>query len=280
MKHTPTGRIARWVAYAGAGVLIVRAAEGWLRYRLILRPDTALYVQNAHWWYPSPIGRLIGAAGGVELLGWANFAAAIAVAVLAAGWYGWRMTWCLVVAPASLYLDVAGVDTLAVLLVLVALHRRSRAIALLPLVVHPAAAVYSLPLVLRRASTAVKWAAVGLVVPVVVGAALSPYVGIVTRLGFSPLGFVAGIAAVALPVGLLGSVGSGFRRRWRSDLLLGVFVSLPAALEAAVEHHVQVRYGLPALVVGVPLVAHVNELLARDPARARERAARMIEATA
>jgi len=266
MRRPDPARLARNLAYAGSGVLIVKAVEGWFAYRLVLRPDTALYVNSRSWYYPSPIGRLEGALGGVALIGWVNFAAAIALAIYAARAYGWRLTWLLALAPASLYLDVASVDTLAALALLAGLrsHRRSIAYLLLAGLIHPATYAYALPSSLRSLSRVGRAMLALFAVPVVLAFALSPYVGIVTRPGYSTLGFAVGIAAVAVPLFVVMVPGRGWRRRIVPDAIAAVLVAMPAAIEAALQHHVQVRYGLPALIVGVAAISALNGAAA-DP---------------
>lgn len=208
-----------------------------------LQPDFNLYVRGGIHLYPSPIGTAIGSLGPRVLEVVSALCSALSIALVGIIARQRRAVVASLSTFAAFAFLAGGVDSIAALLVLLgyaAASGRFRApLLVVAALVHPAAAPFAL-LRLR-----LRWA-----LPLACGAiaalVLTPYGGIFAG-GLASLVGVGGYALLAfglLVLPLVALLGGRCFTSWLPLALLGI-----AALESGAEHHLQLRYGLPAVLV-------------------------------
>lgn len=249
------------LAYFAGAVVAVVALQAYFLDGLVMHPDFELYTQGGLGFYPSPLGRALGALG-PSLFAVLSSVAAGAVVVLSAARAdsSSRATAIACSSPAVLYLLYAGIDPIGLALLLAALVTGRPLLLVLAALAHLSLAPFALLLLPR--STASQKAGLGVVVAVSVGSLLlTPYAGIVygafrlDALTAALMGLAA-FAVIAAP-----SVVCN-----RLDRLTYLSAGIGAA-ECLVQHHLQARYLLPAAFIAVA-----------SPARSWARAPRALRA--
>ena len=238
-------------------LLAARSAFAWLEWRERLVPDDLLYVSGGGWLYPSPLGRLIGSLDGMTGLAILNVAGAVvlglAVYQLAerlAGNGPFALA-CLLLAPAGLYMDAAGVDAAAAGLFVAAVATkgwRSPALAIAACVLHVAIVPFALLLLLRATSSTAVRVTCGLTGLALAGGVLllTPYRGVPR--GFESPALVRWTTVtLILGVGPLAAVLIWLRPRLTPAGWFAIAVAVIAAIEAGAQGHLQIRYELPAV---------------------------------
>lgn len=225
-----------------------------------LDPDALLYGQGGFGWYPSPIGRLIGSFGMTNGL-WLTQSIAGAMLgfllvryVQSAGGSPIVALSTLHLSPAGWYLQPISVDVLASTMATcgVVYGRRCRvASATIVSLLHPASLVAfgSVTwIALRRAGwirlLATALGAIALFLP---WALLTPYGGVLT--GWADVAFLWALPTFALgfgPIWIVRRYVRMSRGLYRASLISAVL----GAAQAGAQGHMQVRYMLPALLLG------------------------------
>lgn len=229
--------------------MVVRSAVAWHNVGLNMQPDFDLYTQGGLGLYPSPLGRLAGALG-PHPFAWLSILCSglcvLAVGLLARR-YGGSPAWSsalFFLSPASLYLSYAGIDAIALALLLLALSGIAG-----PLL-GPVAALTHLSL-LPFAILFLPWTWPGRFVAIVLGGAVSlsllltPYSGVL-------LGWMHRDALTALWQALAASlILLGVGALWvRFSPTVLLFFSV-GVVECVLQHHLQARYLLPFAAVAL-----------------------------
>lgn len=254
------------LVYVAAAFSALRAYTVWYAYHEQLVPDTALYVHGGNWFYPSPIGRLIGEYGGftgmeiATMVGGATLIYALAKISEVVGGSPALSTWVFSLCPVAFYLQPNSIDPLGASLCAWAIyfslrqkHDYDRAYSKLLTVVacftHVAVAPIMLVWSISRAGMAVILTAFFVAIPVGVGIALSPYgkiLGGVTPSVYGGLStFAIGYVCVAFYSWLF------YRQRVTPAMF---WMLAAAAFEAFMQGHVQIRYELLSVAVCIALV--------------------------
>ena len=251
--------------YAPAIVLGFLSLIGVAALHATLPPDTSLYLHSTSWFYPSPLGRLVGALGGYAGLAFITALSAtflhIFVAKLAERYRRDPVSaaWRILLFPAAWYLFACSVDAGAAFCLVAALAIDSRRISLSLLAV---AALFHLALLPSALAVAgiryLRGIAAGFAVVLTACLAFSymvatPYGLLVSNhLSFAHflvrgfLTFLVGIAPLAFVL----------RNTEKDGLLLtGLVVVSIGALEAAMQQHFQPRYCLPGVLILAAAIA-------------------------
>jgi|GEM_PF-4900358 len=240
-----------------AGVLLVavlaslRAAAAWTFMHARLVPDFGLYVHGGTWFYPSPLGRLLGWSLGAD--GFAMLAAAasgalvVMVAELARRRGGSPIAAALLMAllPLGWVTVFAGVDSIALAFFVAALLYTGRprwALVAVAIGLHFQLAPFAL-LLPAWTLTAAAFACFA-AVPVLLAGALSDYGPLFGRL----LDPVAALPAFAIMLLILGAQVAVLWPWLQARARVAAFVFVASA-EGGLEHHVQVRYGLVVVAI-------------------------------
>jgi len=241
----------------GAGVWLVavlaslRAAAGWTYLHAQLRPDFHLYVHGGTWYYPAPLGRLLGWALGADgfamLAAVASGALVVLVAELARRRGGSPIAAALLMAllPIGWVTFFAGVDSIALAFFLAALLYTGRlrwALVAVAVGLHLELA----PLALLLPSWTITAAVVAAFasVPVLLAGAVSDYAPLFGRL----LDPAAALSAFAVMLLLLAAQVAVVWPWLQARARVAAFAFVASA-EAGLEHHVQVRYGLVVVAI-------------------------------
>ncbi len=229
-------------------LVVVRSAYGYLELELVMQPDFSLYTQGGFGLYPSPAGRLLGAAGALPfaLVSVAAAGVCVLAVALAARRRGFSPAGAALLfslSPASLYLAYAGIDSIGLALLLLAVAGVGASWSL------PLAALTHLSLVpfaLLKLPRSLAARALFVIVAgcALLALALTPYAGVLTGL-FHP----DALEAMALGLGvvlLLSLPALLFVRRVPALWFVAAGVGV---LECGLQHHLQARYGLPAAAV-------------------------------
>lgn len=259
-------------------------AYGYFAIGLVMLPDFHLYTAGGVGLYPSPGGRLLGAAGETvfAIVSIASVAAIVALAAIAAADNGCPAWWgaaAMAGSPAILWFAYAGIDPIGVALLAggITLARRARVlegsspragvarIAALGAVAGAALVHLSLvpfALLLLPRSTWQARLALGTVAMVTIAALLTtPYSGVLLgALSIDALQAIALAAVAAIVLSLPGALMSDAFHDplWRRAALIGV-------AECAAQHHLQVRYLLPAAAIAAMSVTRYPVLNRAGP---------------
>lgn len=246
-------------------------------------PDTPLYLHSTSWFYPSPLGRLVGYVGGYPGLAFITALSALfmpfAVGKVAEK-YGHdpvRSAWMIFFFPAAWYLFAVSVDAGAAFCLVSALAVESRRFSLSLLaiaslfhlaLIPSALAIAAIKYVRGVAAIFVGFFTAALIFAYMVatpyGLLVSNHVNFQHFLVGGFLTFLVGIAPLA------------FARKAEKDglFLIGLTVSAIGGSEAAMQQHFQPRYCLPgALILAAALAPKVSAryVYGKDGARRESR---------
>jgi len=236
-----------WVR-ALALVAVLRSVLAWSLFSAHLEPDLGLYSSGGWRLFPSPLGTLVGAIGGQDLVVVLSCLAAGGLVLLVGELAGARGALLALLLPIGWLPMFAGIDSIATVLLLASVLAGARwrwplwlAACGLHLALVPLVAVVAYRKGYRLSVAALASTALAV-------AAMTPYGAILHRsltdrflLAFALTGLIAGVHLLPVVYGLA-RVGE----LW---LVLGLVAA--AALEAGLQQHRQIRYVVPAVLYGL-----------------------------
>jgi hypothetical protein len=239
------------IPYVCAALAFGRAISGWVFFHARVTPDFETYTHGGLWWYPSPIGRLLGWSLGEDGFATLNAVSCGAMILLVA-----RIarknnssetiaSFAMLLLPVSWVIAYAGIDAFAVCLFLGAILASGRnrfILATLSVASH----FQLLPFVLfipEWTITAVFFAFVG-GIAITIGGALSPYSPLFARIIHPESAITALLESLAIF-----SVQVALFWPWIQQRAKIAGLVMVASAECGLEHHVQTRYGLLIFVL-------------------------------
>lgn len=247
----------RYLPCAVSGFLAV-VTGGYLH--VYLRPDTMLYIHGESWFYPSPLGRLLGSVGGYSGMVLASGIAAFFLPQVVGriaednGRNPVSAGWKALLFPAAWFMFPASVDPLAALLVLSALavSRKASSLVLLALgvLLHLAIMPAALAIALTRfvrGGIATFFAASTCIALGIAYLVATPYGALVSNhVNFSRF-LLGGI--LTFGVGVTPVLWARSNREIDRLFVAGIIVVAFGACEAAIQQHFQIRYCLPGCLI-------------------------------
>ena len=246
----------------------VLALAGGVVFRATLPPDTSLYLHGASWFYPSPLGRALGAAFGYTGLAFltalaATFLPYIVSKIARQGGRDERIAaWGIICAPACWYLFAVSIDGIAATVLILAILSTRKGMSavlllsasLLHLALIPSALAIAGVKHLRGIGAAFAVSLCGALsftymVYTPYGLLVSRHVNFLTFLWTGTATFAVGMAPtlVALLSKRVVPIDSLFAT--------GIFLSAIGGAEAAIQQHFQPRYCLPGALVLAAAIA-------------------------
>lgn len=237
-----------------------------------LPPDTSLYLHGPSWFYPSPLGRALGAIGGYAGLASLTILCAASIPFIAYklardnGRDGRVAAWSVFLFPASWYIFAVSIDTIAATFLVVSLIVPKRtglvflAVAsLLHLALIPAALAIAGIRHLRGVAAVFAVSLCGAVAIVYMVA--TPY-GLLVSRHVNFLTFLWAGAATFF-VGIIPAILLKRRAPLDSLFLTGIVVTAIGGMESAVQQHFQPRYCLPgALILAAAIAPELSSVYA------------------
>jgi len=247
-----------WYRLLGGVVVASRTVLGVAAWHAQLTPDTGLYVNGGSWWYPSVLGRAIGASTG--------YAGLAVLSVIAGGVVGWvlvdavgrRGVLAALLVPAAWYLIPVGVDAAAAACILLLVYRggglaRSLSLVAIATGLHVAALPLAVGVIAYKwRHSRWVWSAIGLALVVAVTYSTATTYGE----AYASLGAPGAMLRRAVltlvyalgPIVLIAAAVRGTVPR-RGAALAAIALTAAGAAEASLVGTVQVRYALPGAVM-------------------------------
>lgn len=255
---------------------------GTVIFHATLPPDTSLYLHGSSWFYPSPLGRALGAGIGYTGMALLTSICAAAIPLIVYriakenGRDGRVAAWSVVLFPACWYLFAVSIDAIAAFFLVASLAVGKRlgiafllVAALLHLALLPSALAIAAVKHLRGVAAffaVALCAAIGFAYMVATpyGVLVSRHVDIM-RFGWTGCAtFAVGILPVA--IALLS------KRIVTMDSLFvtGIIVTVVGGMESAIQQHFQPRYCLPgAILLAAGIAPKISEIYAYSKNGAR-----------
>lgn len=244
------------------------ALLGGVVFHATLPPDTSLYLHGASWFYPSPLGRAVGAAFGYKGLAFltalaASFLPYIVSRIARHGGRDERVAaWGVICAPACWYLFAVSIDAIAATALVLAILSTRKGMSAVLLISASLLHLALIPSALAIAGVK-HLRGVGAAFAVALCGALAfaymvytPYGLLVSR--HVNLGTFLWTGAATFGVGIAPTIAALLSKRVvQIDSLFatGFFLSVIGGAEAAIQQHFQPRYCLPGALVLAAAIA-------------------------